>query len=344
MTRRWICRVLTSVAWLPATAALATQEPPKVQLKPAPPEGTPAVAPPAVEATTPAELRAQTRAFVETFATATPKLDQIARWDSPICVTVQGLPADEAAKIKARIEEVAKALNVRAAGRNCGPNIEIKFSNQPQPFLDQVAATHEDMLGYWHRRDRDTLKAMTRPIQAWYRTATLGTGGTGGATFAFTDTSNGGGPAPAGTTGRQATGELIDDPDSRSPTGCGDSRFSSCLRSVFNHVLVMVDTNAVQGTPAGLVADYVAVLALSQPRSLDGCNGLKSVIDVYASGCAGRQPPDGLTRADVAYLTSLYKADPEAKKISQQGDIAGRMADMLLKANAADRLTRQGGA
>lgn len=336
--------LLACAAWLPATVALATGEPPKVVMKPAPAAGAPTAAPVVVEATTPAELRRQTYAFVDTFGTATQKLDQYARWNSPVCVTVQGLPDNQASQVKARVEEVARGVGVRVAGRGCGPNIEIKFSNQPQPFLDQVAATHEDMLGYWHRRDRDSLKAMTRPIQAWYRTATVGAGGTAGATFAFID--QGGVPtgAGAGTAGTQATGEVIDDPDDRAPTGCGDSRFRSCLRSVLNHVLIMVDTNAVQGADTGLVADYVAMLAMAQLRSLDGCNGLKSVIDIYASGCAGRPPSDGLTRADVAYLTSLYKADPEARRAAQQTDIASRMADMLLKANASDKLAKGGGA
>jgi len=98
----------------------------------------------------------------------------------------------------------------------------------------------------------------------------------------------------------------------------------------------------VASAPAGLVADYVAMLAMAQPQSLDGCNALKSVIDIYARGCAGRAAPDGLTRADVAYLTSLYKTDPEAKHMSQQTDIAGRMAGMLLKADATDRLAAWG--
>ena len=325
-----------------ASAALATQEPPRVVMKPAPPEGTPTVAPPAVEATEPAELRKQTYSFVDTFAEATPRLDEYARWTDPVCVTVQGLSADQAAAIKARVEEVAKGVGVRVAGRGCAPNIEIKASAQPQGFLDQVAATHEDMLGYWHRRDRDTLKTVTHPIQAWYRTATVGNGGTSGAAFATPGTSAGSAGVPAGTFGRQATGELIDDPDARAPTGCGDSRFSGCLKSVFDHVLIMVDTNAVQAAPAGLVADYVAMLAMAQPKSLDGCNALKSVIDIYARGCAGREAPDGLTRADVAYLTSLYKTDPEARHLSQETDIAGRMAGMLLKANTVDRVATWG--
>ena len=342
MTPRWILPLLTCAAWLPAALALATQEPPKVVMKPPPPEGTPTVAPLAVEATEPAALKKQTYSFVDTYAAATPRLDQYARWIDPVCVTVQGLAPDQGAVIKARVEEVAKGVGLRVAGKGCGPNIEIKFSAQPQGFLDQVAATHEDMLGYWHRRDRDTLKTITHPIQAWYRTASIGAGGGTGSTFAYIESAGVGTAVPAGTMGSQATGEIIDDPDERAPTGCGNSRFTSCLRSVFDHVLIMVDTNAVRDAPAGLVADYVAMLAMAQPQSLDGCNALKSVIDIYARGCAGREAPDGLTRADVAFLTSLYKTDLEAKKQSQQTDIAGRMADMLLKANATDRVATWG--
>lgn len=335
------CAALLPAAFA-ASGARATQEPPRVVMKPAPPAGTPTVAPLAVEATEPAELKKQTYSFVDTFSAATPRLDQYARWTDPVCVTVQGLSPDQEAKIKARVEEVAKGVGVRVLGKGCQANIEVKFSAQPQGFLDQVAATHEDMLGYWHRRDRDTLKVMNRPIQAWYRTATVGAGGTTGSAFTYIESGGSATAVPAGTVGEQASGKIIDDPDERAPTGCGNSRFSSCLKSVFDHVLIMVDTNAVASAPAGLVADYVAMLAMAQPQSLDGCNALKSVIDIYARGCAGRDPPDGLTRADVAFLTSLYKIDLEAKKLSQETDISNRMSDMLLKANATDRVATWG--
>ena len=344
MTPRWIRPLLICAAWLPATVALATGEPPKVQLKPpapAPAEAPTPVAPLAVEASTPAVLRTQTYRYVETFAATTEKLDQLARWTAPVCVTVQGLPADAAAQVKARVEEVAKALGLRTLERGCNPNIELMFADRPQPFLDRVAATREDLLGYWHRRDRDTLKTMTRPIQAWYVTSTVGSGQDAGSAFAYVDAGATGVQAPSGI-GRQAKGEIIDDPDERSPTGCGDSRFKACLKGVFNHVLVVVDKGAVQGASAGLLADYVTMLALAQPKSLDGCNGLTSVIDLYASACRGREAPNGLTRTDVAYLTSLYKADLEARKAAQMTDVAGRMADMLLKANKMDRLAAQG--
>ncbi len=178
MNRCWMRAVLACAAWMPATAALAIGEPPKVVLKPAPePVDTTPVGPVTVEATRPGELRKPTDKIVETFSATTHNLDQLARWDIPVCLLVKGLPAEASAQVKGRVEEVAAALKVRVAKAGCGPNIQIIFTDQPQPLLDRVAAQHEHLLGYWHHRDRDKLKAVTHPIQSWYVTATNGSGG-----------------------------------------------------------------------------------------------------------------------------------------------------------------------
>lgn len=341
MSPRWIRAFLIGcAAWLPATLALATQEPPVVQMKPAPPPaGAPAVAPLAVEATTPAELRKQTYAYVQSVLATSPKIDQATRWTHTVCVSVDGVQPDKAALVKDRIEEVAKALGLRVGRKDCNPNVEIFFTQQPQSFLDKVAAARPALLGYGYRTEADTLKTVKRPIQAWYLTATAASGNTNGMTHADTE----GGYGLDRSSG-QGVGEILDDPDKRPAVGCGNSRIGGCTSSVFVHVMVVVDLSSVQDKSTGVLADYIAMLAMAQPRSLDGCNSLKSVIDIYAAGCAGRDPPDGLTRADVAYLTSLYKTDLEARKASQETDIASRMADMLLRANKADRLAADGGA
>ena len=328
-------------AWLFAGAAMAQHALPGVVMKPAASEAAPAsttVAPLIVQATKPAELKKQTYGFVQTFAATSAMLDQIARWTQPVCLNVQGLPADAAAEVKGRVEEVAKALKVGVGKAGCKPNIQIAFTSQPKAVIDKVAKEDELLLGYRHHSDRDKLTVISRPVQAWYVT---GTGGadvdTAGLAFANL-MSRGGAPVPVGAAGREPNGFQYDDEDNiRGRTGCADSRsFSSCLSSEFQHVLVIVDTNHVQDYPAGLIADYVVMLTMAQPKSLDGCNVLPSVIDLFSKACANFAM-DGLTRADVAYLTALYKTNLESKKAGQTGDIASRMADMLLKADTTDR-------
>jgi len=97
-------------------------------------------------------------------------------------------------------------------------------------------------------------------------------------------------------------------------------------------VFMVADAKALQGKDLAFLSDYLAMLALSQPKSLDGCNALGSVIDALASSdCGGRAAPDGFTPADAAYLTALYSADPEGKRVAQQGEISTRMARILTK-------------
>ncbi|MGZ3365221.1 MAG: hypothetical protein ACXWKY_10925, partial [Caulobacteraceae bacterium] len=231
---------------------------------------------------------------------------------------------------KARIDDVAQAVGLPKAGAGCSANVEVVFTEKPQALMDEVAKRREHLLGYYHRHERDKLKAVTHPIQAWYMTVTLGGGGDiGGVLFNPT------GPIPGGV---QIHREVIDDPDNPSPVSCGDNpHFSACLQSTFKNVFVVADIKALEGKELGLLADYLVMLTLSQPRSLDDCYALSSVIDLFAKACAGRNSPDGLTPGDAAYLTALYAADLQAKKASEVGDISGRMAKILTRAAAGGR-------
>ena len=278
----------------------------------------------------PKTIEKQAHAFVQSYAAAQhPELDQIARWYDPVCVQVVGLPSDdEAAKIKARIESVARALNTPAPRAKCTANVEIVFTPYPQATMDAVARRREYFLGYFHVHNRDRLKAVTHPIQSWYVTATRGrASGSVALTFSMFSGSN------------QRQTEVIDDPNNQMPNGCGDSRLTtSCLQSGLHNIFIVADSKALEGQDLGLVADYMAMLALSQPRSLDGCNALPSVIDAFAKpACAGRDPPDGLTPADAAYLTALYDADLMAKRKIEQTEIAGRMARILANSSAGGK-------
>jgi hypothetical protein len=109
--------------------------------------------------------------------------------------------------------------------------------------------------------------------------------------------------------------------------------------------LVTVDLRRAGAVKLGAIADYVAMLVLSEPRFPDRCQTLPSVIDMF-SACPGRPAPDGLTAADFAYLTAVYSADLSITQTRLQGpfppprgnqsieeptldQVAGRMAALL---------------
>jgi hypothetical protein len=149
---------------------------------------------------------------------------------------------------------------------------------------------------------------------------------------------------PSELPGFSAQMETVDTPENPSPLACAGSLISDCLRSVFKNVLVVVDSHAVEGKDLGAVADYLAMVALSQPRSQDGCSALPSIFDLMAkSPCPGRDSPAEITSADGAYLTALYFSDPESRADSQRVEIANRMTEMLIKTNSIAPQARAGG-
>jgi hypothetical protein len=301
------------------------------QAQPAP-TGAAAVAPPVTVpgSVRPGTIQDRARSFVEAYAAATPKIGQIPRWQDPPCVQVIGLPPDQAAQVKARVEEMARAVGLAAAPAQCATNVEIAFTAQPQQLVDSFIKGRESILGYYSRDPG--AKTVTRPIQAWYVTATAGgAGSNAGWAFAFT-----GVPSQSGGNPTQMSAKVVDRPDSWSPTGCGDSVFTSCLRSQLENVFVVVDVGRAAGRSVGVLSDYVAMLVLSQPRALGGCQPLPSVTDLFVDGCAAGAA-NGVTAADAAYLTALYQANPEARKEAETTDIAGRMAKMLASSNVVAR-------
>jgi hypothetical protein len=315
-------------------AGAAVAQAPSAAGQAAPP-GPATVAPLTVQAAPgPVIVRRETREYVQTFAASTPAIDQIARWHDPICIGVVGLVPDQAARVAARIQEVAEGVGMRALKPGCRANVEVVFTDQPQAFMDKVADSREEVLGYWHRHQLKDLKTVTRPIQAWYVTATVSNSGPNADLATATVSSNS--AAISGSAFNfQALTEVVDDPTNRGPTACGDSpHFTHCLVSELKNVLIVVDTSRLKDKTLGPVSDYLSLLALAQPRSLDGCTALPSVIDLLGPSCRDRGPPDGLMPADAAYLTSLYAANLEANRAGEVGDIESRMSAILIKANA----------
>ncbi len=343
-------------AWLTATAAMA-QAPPQSAQNPPPqaaPRSTP-VSPLTVEGTPRKVLEQQARDFVVAYGAPTRKLGVLASWsDDPACIAVSGLVAEQAAQFKTRIEAVAKAVKAPLAPGKCTPNVEIVFTTQPQRYLDAAAAKTPAILG-----DLGA-KTVTRPIQAWYATEDEG--------LPAAAPGYAGDPMPRDrfdmtlspkdwsklTNGAQAARRCVDPgvpahnphletlpfgtPEVRTPKLVGDI---PCQHSKFRNVLIVVDAAHMGDVDVDLASDYLALVALSQPKpqSLDGCLALPSVLDLYAKDCPGREAPTGLTPADRAYLAGLYGADLTVVQFqqSEQSQIAGRMVNILDSGKAPAR-------
>jgi hypothetical protein len=278
--------------------------------------------------------------FVEASVTPTRMTGKTARWESPICVGLQGIKPDEAAYIVKRLKQNAAEVRVRVNVKaDCDPNIEIIFTDQPQGVMDQVKESQPDLLGFADSaEERERLAEVKRPIQAWYRTATQDLRGQTYVDGSRADQAPARGtvavvPCSATSGSRQLTvvngvqqfvgvGTCVRQFDAIKANTPGFA-LQDGLRSQFDHISIVVDTDKVAALKADAVTDYISMIALAQLSSLDSCRDLASITNILAKGCAASA--ETLTVNDAAYLRGVYAADPTLAPEAQKGQIVSQM-------------------
>jgi hypothetical protein len=273
--------------------------------------------------------------FVQAAATPTHIIGKVARWEVPICPYAVGMPDDVVALVVQRVKDVALQAGARVSSNPiCKPNIVIAFTSTPQDLLDNIRKDHTEWLGYHSSTEElDRLGTVTRPIQAWYSTATMDLQGHRQIDASGSDRNGAGlmisGPCNMiGGPGNRIGGRYPENqmcikviPNAIGVTVAG-SRVADGLRATFDHVTIIANPLAV---PAGMPAieDYIAVLALAQINSLDTCQALPSITSLLASGCPQAGP--AITANDLGYLKAVYAANPQKVPGLQKDEIAYRM-------------------
>jgi hypothetical protein len=279
---------------------------------------------------TAAKSRATVEKFAKAFFTPTKLAGKIARWENGICPVTVGQPPASASLVTDRVKDIAESVGAPVdANPSCTPNIQIVFTTTPQALLDDVRAHEPDYLGYVETSAlRDKLAIITRPIQAWYTTETIDLDGM---RKVDTNRHQGGGMlmpnfSAFGMPDTVANRDPIWLPNATYARVTGN-HVNNGVRSGFNHVLIVVDSSKLVGRKFNPLADYIAMLALTQLNSPDACQQLPSIVNMLAADCD--QAMDGMTATDLAYLRGLYKMDADKNLVSQQNEIADRMQDAL---------------
>jgi hypothetical protein len=105
------------------------------------------------------------------------------------------------------------------------------------------------------------------------------------------------------------------------------SRLGDGLHATFYRVTIVVDPDKLVEYELGSLADYIAMLSLTQLSALDTCQQLPSIVNMLAADCSNKA--DTLTANDIAYLRGLYKMSPNLTLRSQQDEIAYQMEQKL---------------
>jgi hypothetical protein len=102
-------------------------------------------------------------------------------------------------------------------------------------------------------------------------------------------------------------------------------RIKDGMRSILYHVIIVAEPAKLGEYEVGTLADYIAMLALSQAKEPDNCNEMASILDYLSTQCA--EKPESLTLADKTYLEGLYHMDKRDIGSLQKSNIAEHMQD-----------------
>jgi hypothetical protein len=285
------------------------------------------VTPPVENVTvTGARTRQAIEGFVQSLAVPTHVTGKIARWEDGICPTLVGLKREFAGFIVKRVKDVAARTGAPVNAKpDCAPNIAIVFTTAPQALIDNVKKKTPGLLGYYDNRDQlDKLATVTRPIQAWYTTATRDLRGN--------VEIDGGKTAGTGLDITYACGAPqegmctlhLSNAHGASVTG---NRLGDGMRSTLYNVVIVANPDRLVDDEMGTLADIIAMLALAQVNTPDACQTLPSILNLLASGCAGKS--NALTANDLGYLTALYRMSPDRSVQVQRGEMTYQMQQSL---------------
>jgi len=289
------------MAVLVALALPAAAQPPKPAFD-LPPESV------TVTATKPSEEAIKT--YIDKRIVTTRVVGRLARWTKPLCPQTLGLGDKYAKYVTQRIRAIAAAvgapLNPDPA---CRPNVEVIFTTTPQGLMDNVRKKQPILLGYHDTVvQAERLAKVTLPIQAWYTTESMDADGS-----RFVDI----GRCGIGTT---MTVEMPTMSSADMQTGSAPTQLTlPCavvvrttgfrshdgLSSGLFNVIIAAEPARLYDHEVGSLADYIAMLALSQPSSQDTCQDLPSISNLLAEGCTAAA--SHITDGDLAYLRGLYK-------------------------------------
>ena len=262
-------------------------------------------------------LTTEIKSFVKSYATrALSGTGTITRWHVGICAAVAGFARKEDNDfVTARIRQIATEVGAPVAPVSCRANIHVYFTAQPRALLESIRDHGGARLLTPTPSRASSIAAFSHPIQAWYATATREEYS---GTLSFDDNDDNGwsgcvcdiGPPSSGPGVREREGDAL----------------RAGARSEMANVTVIADVGQTRNYRFSAVADYIAMLALTEMKVADACQELPSVTNLIFPGCAA---PDQASDADLAYLKSLYKVDPGAGLGSQQDDIADAMEKLL---------------
>jgi hypothetical protein len=243
----------------------------------------------------PTVLERRVYAFVRAITRSPGLSDEssLVRWNSPICLLIAGLAAEDVKLVSARLSQISSSSGAPLARSPCQPNFIVVATSEPDRVLNAWYARDSRLFGdAASAQIRQFLESSrSRPVSVWYNIDPGRKSGT-------------------------RNGHFIP-----SNTRAESSAFVGNAASDFLSVFTIIDTHRTEHTTLDQLADYVAMAGLTRVDLDAGLGSAPSILRLFAA--PGENQPSGLSSWDAAFLKALYHSNQTSR--TQRFDIAERV-------------------
>jgi hypothetical protein len=219
--------------------------------------------------------------------------ESLVRWNTPICLLVAGLTAEDVGLVSHRLSQISSSAGAPLARAPCQPNFIIIGTSEPDRVLTAWYARDKRLFG-----DATPLQirqflggTQSRPVRVWYNIDMGRKSGTRNGHF-----------IPSNLRAESSTfvGNPVVD---------------------FFSIFAIIDTNRIEHTALDQLADYVAMAGLTKVDLDADLGNAPSILRLFAP--SAERNPSGLSRWDTAFLKALYQSDQTSR--TQRFEITERV-------------------
>jgi hypothetical protein len=240
------------------------------------------------------------RAFVSDIAVA-PFRESLARWGTPICPAVAGLPRDEGEFILQRLTQIAAAAGAPLAPEHCKGNFVVIVAANPDDLLKQWSKRNPTLFGDGPMFKVRRFLSASGAVRVWYNTSIAAADG---------QSTSIGSPA-MGLSGSSPSG-------AQAFAGIPQNSHAQGSRLAFDDVrnlgsaLVVVDGPRAKGCNFGQLAAYIAMVGFAEIRAGAAAENAPTILHLFSEP-KDSSPPLGLSPWDQAFLKALYQTEQSSK-------------------------------
>lgn len=209
--------------------------------------------------------------------------DSPVRWNTPICLLVAGLAAEDSRIVADHLSQISSSAGAPLARAPCRPNFIVVATSEPDDVLKEWYARDKRLFGdATSAQIRQFLESsQSRPVRVWYNIDWGRKSGT-------------------------RNGHFI-------PSNARAESSAFVANPVFDFlsVFAIIDTHRTQHTALDRLSDYLAMAGLTNVDLDADLGDAPSILRLFAPDTE-RQPPS-LSRWDTAFLKALYQSDQTSR-------------------------------